>query len=45
VGAVAFGLKVEEETLGEMFFVFDQDDKWGGGISHGITGDSVRYGL
>ena len=26
VGAVALGLKIEEETLGEVFFIFDEDD-------------------
>jgi hypothetical protein len=35
VGAVAFGLKVVEEALGEVFFVFDEDDKGCGGFSHG----------
>ena len=27
VGAVAFGLQVEEQALGEVFFVFDEDDQ------------------
>ena len=27
VGAVAFGLEVEEEALGEVFFVFDEGDE------------------
>ena len=35
VGAVAFGLQVEEQALGEVFFVFDEDDEWGGGLGHG----------
>jgi hypothetical protein len=29
VGAVAFGLQIEEEALGEVLFVFDDDDEWG----------------
>ena len=37
VGAVAFGLEIEEETLGEVFFVFDEDDERGvGGLSHAV---------
>ena len=36
MGAVAFGLEVEEKALGEVFFVFDEDDERGGGFSHGI---------
>ena len=27
VGAVALGLEIEEETLGEVFFVFDEGDE------------------
>ncbi len=33
VGAIAFGLKVEKQTLGEVFFVFDEDDE-GSGLGH-----------
>jgi hypothetical protein len=29
VGAIAFGLEVEEEALGEVIFVFDYDDERG----------------
>ena len=32
MGAIAFGLKIEEETLGEVFFVFDEDDERSGGL-------------
>ena len=32
VGAVAFGLEIVEEALGEMIFVFDDDDEGGFGI-------------
>jgi hypothetical protein len=35
MGAVGFGLQVEEQTLGEVFFVFDDGDEGGGGwIGH-----------
>jgi len=44
VGAVAFGLEVEEETLGEMVFVFDYDDE-GSEFSHGICGVRLRCNL
>jgi hypothetical protein len=37
VGTVAFCLEVVEETLGEMFFVFDQNDEGRGGFSHGSS--------
>lgn len=37
--AVAFGLQVEEKALGEMFFVFDEDDEWGDGVGHCGLGD------
>jgi hypothetical protein len=33
VGAVAFGLEIEKESLGEVVFVFDYDDEWSG-FSH-----------
>jgi hypothetical protein len=36
VGAVAFGLEVEEEALGEVVFVFDYGDEGGGGFRHGV---------
>jgi hypothetical protein len=36
MGAVAFGLEVEEEALGEVFFVFDEDDEGCCGSGHGI---------
>ena len=36
MGAVAFGLEVEEESLGEMFFIFDDHDERRGGLSHGF---------
>ncbi len=29
VGAVAFGLEVEEQALSEVFFIFDEDDERG----------------
>jgi hypothetical protein len=36
VGAVTLGLEIEEETLGEMFFVFDEDDERSGGLGHAV---------
>src|SRR5260370_307022 len=45
MGAVAFGLEVEEEALGEMFFVFDEDDERRGRSSHGISDGSCRCSL
>jgi hypothetical protein len=44
VGAVAFGLKVEEEALGEVVFVFDYDDECGG-FSHVSSRVIFRCGL
>ena len=36
VGAVPFGLEVEEESLGEVVFVFDYDDEWSWQFGHGF---------
>jgi hypothetical protein len=36
MGSVAFGLQVEQEALGEVLFVFDEDDQWDSGFGHGI---------
>ena len=50
VGAVALGLKVEEEALSEVFFVFDDgDERFGGWVMRflwvwcAICTDSVSY--
>ncbi len=47
VGAVAFGLQVEEEALGEVVFVFDDDDEWGFGhaFSDDVASDGVAVGV
>jgi hypothetical protein len=46
MGAVALGLEVEEQTLGEMFLVFDYGDERAGHClfdSRGMTaGSSLR---
>jgi hypothetical protein len=35
VDAIAFGLEVEDQTLSEVFFVFDESDEWGlGRVRH-----------
>jgi hypothetical protein len=44
MGAVALGLEVEEEALGEVFFVFDDDDEGSGGLSHGML-LSAKFGV
>ena len=41
-GAVAFGLEVEKEALGEVFFVFDEEDEGSGG--HGFRLLPIRRG-
>ncbi len=38
VGAVAFGFEIEEEALGEVFFVFDDGDERGLGHEGGESG-------
>jgi hypothetical protein len=34
VGAVAFGLEIEEKAGGEVLFVFDEDDEGAGFSAH-----------
>ena len=36
MGAIAFGFEVEDEALGEVFFVFDDGDERGRGLGHGV---------
>ena len=47
VGAVALGLEVEEEALGEVVFVFDDHDEWGFGhaFSDDVASDGVAVGI
>ena len=34
VGAISLGLEIVEQALGEVFFVFDENDQRRGGFSH-----------
>ena len=36
MGAIAFGFEVEDEALGEVFFVFNDSDERECGLGHGV---------
>jgi hypothetical protein len=41
MGTIAFGLKVKEEALSKVLFIFDDDDKGNGGFSHETLGSFI----
>jgi hypothetical protein len=43
MGAVAFSLEIEEQTLGQVFFIFDYGDEGSGRAGHGMLFLPIRF--